>query len=85
MTPTPTETPLPTVEPTPTNTATPTPTETNYPTQTPTNTPTETAYPTPTPTETPDMLYQEIMDTPRIIIGSKTTQRNVRNSRRRYF
>ncbi len=41
----------------------------------------------PTPTETPDDLYWEddIVETPQPIIGNKTFQRNVRNSRRRSF
>lgn len=77
VTDTPTETPTSTVSPTPTFTTTPTITIT----------PTETLDPTPTPSETQDDLYWEdgIMETPEPIIGNKTFQRNVRNSRRRSF
>lgn len=72
-----------------TPTATPTPTFTFTETPTITETPTETLEPTPTPSETPDDLYWEdgiIEPEPQEpIIGNKTFQRNVRNSRRRSF
>jgi type VI secretion system secreted protein VgrG len=68
---------------TPTITPTPTPTVTETLTNTPTDTPTE----TPTTTETVDDLYWEDgnIDPTQPIIGNKTFQRNVRNSRRRSF
>jgi hypothetical protein len=53
VTPTPTETPIPTLQPTPTPTSTSTPTETPTPTATPSSTETPTATPTSTPTPTP--------------------------------
>lgn len=74
-----------------TNTPTPTETSTETPTVTPTVTPsptsTETLEPTQTASETPDDLYWEDggFDPIQPIIGIKTFQRNVRNSRRRSF
>jgi len=79
--------PTPTPSPTPTFTPTPTHTFTETPTITSTITSTETLEPTPTLSETPDDLYWEDggFDPLQPMMGIKTFQRNVRNSRRRSF